>query len=134
MNADDLGGVEAAFYWASTSTDLTDRDPSLEVVAIPVNVDEEALVVQGGFVRMQITRAKVNDNDLDQAVFGRCSGYITVYPGYISKQQEPPTSNIRTYTVDWCVVYRDEKFYYITASVRPFVLGEDLQFFWGRFS
>lgn len=134
MNADDLGGVEAAFYWASTTGDLTDRDPSLEVVAIPVDVDEEALVVQGGLLRMQILKTKINDNDLDQATFGRCTGYITVYPGYVSKRQEPPSSNIRTYTCDWCVIYRDEKYYYISASVRDYVLGEDLQFFWGRFS
>lgn len=130
----DPGAIEASFYWKSSSSDLTDRDPSLDVVAIPLDEDKEALIVQGGYIRMQIERAKVNDNDLDKAVFGLCAGSITVYPGYTSKKMEPPKFNVRTYPVSWCILYNDEKYYYITAKVEASRLGEDIDYFWGRFS
>lgn len=129
----DPGAVEAYFYWKTTSQDLTDRDPSLEVVAIPVDEDTEALIVQGGYIRIQLTRAKVNDNDLEKAVFGACAGCITVYPGYTSKEMEIPKFNVKTYPVRWSCVYRDEKYYYITASVDAPRLGDDVDFFWGTF-
>lgn len=129
----DKGGVELNIRWKSSSSDLEQKSPSLSVVAIPLSIDAEALAIQGYALELQVNKTHVNDNDLDSVIMGDCSGYITVYPGYVSKRMEPPPFNVRTYPITWSIFYRDDENYFIYAKLGPYVLGEDLQYFWGRF-
>lgn len=129
----DSGGIEAAIYWESDAGDISSREPSMEIVAVPIDEDNEAIEVQGGLIRIQVKRSKVNDNDLDYAKLNWCSGYLIVYPGYISKQMEPPKDNVRTYWIEWCTLRRDEEDYFITMRYTGYYLGASPDFFWGRF-
>lgn len=130
------GAVELSLYW-KPSSDLG-RNPSLEVIAIPLEVDDEAnaLLARGGFIQLQVLNKYVNDSDLDQSTLGECAGYITVYPGYTSKKKEPPQGNIRTYFVNWASVYimDEERSKFTITMFSPYhQLGDDDNYFWGRF-
>lgn len=127
----DQGGIEGEIFFKCDSEDLTSKEPSLSVVAVPLDDTNNGMFIRAGLIRIQVTRAQVNDNDLDSATFGPCSGYLTVYPGYVSKRMEPPQYNIRTYWIVWCELYRDEENYFITCRYDRSSLGESTDFDWG---
>lgn len=130
------GAIEMFIHWQS-KTDLT-RDPRLEIVAVPLDVnDGNALYIRGNSIEIQIKNKYVQDSDFDYAVFGPCTGYLTVSGGYISKQQEPDSQFQSTFSIDWCSVYIvDESrstFKIRARATTPIGLGEDVKYFWGRF-
>lgn len=105
----------------------------MEIVAIPLSISDEALAIQGNFLEIQVKKVHVNDDNLDDAKLGDCAGYITVYPGYLSKRMEPPTLDVKTYPINWCTFRRDEEDYFLYARLGESKLTEDIQYFWGRF-
>lgn len=132
----DPGAIELTLFWKSV--DDLNRKPSFEVVAIPLRVGDEAnaLLVRGNFVQLQVLNKYVDDEDLDKAVLGPCSGYLTVYPGYTSKKMEPPPYNIKTYTIDWASVYiadAERSSFLVTMHSSGSVLSDNDDYFWGRF-
>lgn len=130
------GGIELYLYWKSTE-DLN-RKPNFQVVAIPLVVETEAnaLLVRGQFIQLQILNKYVQDSDLDKAVLGECSGYLTVYPGYTSRKMQPPTSNVKTYSISWASVYiadEERSSFTVTMRASDIKLGDGDDYFWGRF-
>lgn len=131
----DPGGLELSLFLAST--DLN-KKPTLEVVAVPFVTDSEAnaLFVRGNFAEMQILNKYVNDDDLDAAKLGPCTGYLTVYPGYVSKRMEPPTSGVKTYSVNWASIYiadAERSSFTISMHLDLKEGGDFDDFLWGRF-
>lgn len=133
----DPGGIEMYVYWHATE-DLT-RKPSMEVVAIPFVIagdSPNALLVRGNFLQLQIANQFVQDTDLDKAVFGNATGYITVYPGYVSKRMEPPPYGIKTYSISWASVTiadQERSSFTISARLDRSDISDKDDFFWGRF-
>lgn len=132
----DPGGIELYLFW-KPKEDLT-RKPNLEVVAVPFVIDQEAnaLLARGGFIQLQVLNKYVNDEDLDYTDFGECTGYMTIYPGYVSKHMEIPTFNVRSYFIDWaCVTIADKERSSFTVTMHSSgnILGHSDDYFWGRF-
>lgn len=132
----DPGGIELYLYWAS---DDLNKKPNFEVVAVPFIVGSEAnaLLVKGNFAQLQILNKYVNDDDLDKAMVGNpCSGYLVVYPGYVSKRMEPPKDGVKTYSVSWASIYiadEERSSFTITMHVDRVEVGDFDDTFWGRF-
>lgn len=132
----DPGGIELSLVWKPKS-DLS-RNPTMDVVAVPfvVDVEKNALLVKGNFIQLQVLNKYVQDSDLDYASLGDCTGYLTVWPGYVAKQMQPPTVNVRTYSIEWASVnIADEERSSFTISMRAIgnELGDKDDYFWGRF-
>lgn len=132
----DLGGIELYLYWGS---DDLNKKPNFEVVAVPfvTDVEANALLVKGNFGQLQILNKYVNDDDLDKANFSSpCSGYLVVYPGYVSKEMEPPLLSAKTYSISWASVYiadEERSSFTITMHFDAVSGGDFDDFFWGRF-
>lgn len=132
----DPGGIELFIYWAAKQ-DLT-KKPNFEIVAVPFATDEaNALLVKGRFGQIQILNKYVNDDDLDDAMFANpCSGYLVVYPGYVSKQQEPPKDAVKTYSISFATVTiadAERTSFTVTMHFDRVDGGDFDDFFWGRF-
>lgn len=135
-----IGAIELVVHWTPEhdSTLGPVRNPTMEVIATPLDInDGNALYVRGSCIEIQVKNKYVQDKDLKFAMLGPCTGYLTVYPGYLEKKMEPPVQFAITYTIDWCSWYpvdaERSTFKIYARAMVPKGLREDIDFFWGRF-